>query len=83
MHFNKSKLKTDWFIGLLIMLSFWVISEFGLLNAFDHHAYNLGVQFSSEKDPHEDIVVIAIDDKSLRALRAGLSAILRVNDGDT
>ena len=68
MHFNKAKLKTDWFIGLLIMLSFLVISEFGLLNVFDRHAYNLGVQFSSEKDPHEDIVVIAIDDKSLRAL---------------
>jgi CHASE2 domain-containing sensor protein/tRNA A-37 threonylcarbamoyl transferase component Bud32 len=68
MRFNKAKFQTDWFIGLVIMLSFLVVSEFDLLNALDLHAYNLGVQFSSEKDPHEDIVVIAIDDKSLRAL---------------
>ena len=48
------------------MLSFLIISELGLLNSLDRHAYNLGLLFSSAKDPHEDIVIIAIDDKSLQ-----------------
>ena len=56
MRFKKANLKSDWFIGLVIMLSFLVISELGLLKSLDRHAYNLSLQFSSEKDPHEDIV---------------------------
>ncbi|MEM7563809.1 MAG: CHASE2 domain-containing protein, partial [Pseudomonadota bacterium] len=50
------------------MLLFLIVSETGLLDSVDRRAYNLGVTFSSDKDPHEDIVVVAIDDKSLRAL---------------
>ena len=38
--------------------------------AFDRQAYNFGTKFSAAKEAHEDIVVVAIDDKSLQALGA-------------
>jgi len=66
----KSLLKRDWFIGLVITLLFLMIAEAGWFTALDRQAYNLGVKFSAGKDPHEDIVVVAIDDKSLQALGA-------------
>ena len=66
----KSLIKRDWFIGLAIMLLFLITAEAGWFTALDRQAYNLGLQFTSSKDAHEDIVVIAIDDKSLVALGA-------------
>jgi CHASE2 domain-containing sensor protein len=66
----KSLLKRDWFIGLVITLLFLLFAEAGWFSALDRQAYNLGVKFSASKDPHEDIVVVAIDDKSLQALGA-------------
>ena len=38
--------------------------------AFDRQAFNFGVKFSAAKEPQEDIVVVAIDDKSIQALGA-------------
>jgi CHASE2 domain-containing sensor protein len=49
------------------MLLFLIVAEAGLFTALDQQAYDLGLQFTSSKEAHEDIVVIAIDDKSLRA----------------
>lgn len=66
----KSLIKRDWFIGLVIMSLFLIAAEAGWFAALDRQAYDLGVQFTSSKEAHEDIVVIAIDDKSLRALGA-------------
>jgi serine/threonine-protein kinase len=66
----KSLLKRDWFVGLVITLLFLALAEAGWFSALDRQAYRLGVKFSASKDPHEDIVVIAIDDKSLQALGA-------------
>ena len=66
----KSWLKRDWFVGLVITCLFLVFAEAGMFDALDRQAYNLGVKFSSARDPHEDIVVIAIDDKSLQKLGA-------------
>jgi CHASE2 domain-containing sensor protein len=66
----KSLLKRDWFIGLVIALLFLAFAEAGWFAGLDRQAYNLGVKFSASKDPHEDIVVVAIDDKSLQALGA-------------
>ena len=63
----KSLIKRDWFIGLVIMLLFLIVAEAGLFTALDRQAYDLGLQFTSSKEGHEDIEVIAIDDKSLRA----------------
>jgi serine/threonine-protein kinase len=52
------------------MLLFLIAAEAGWFTALDRQVYNLGVQFTSSKEPQEDIVVIAIDDKSLRELGA-------------
>ena len=39
-----------------------------MFSSLDRKAYDLGVRFSADKEPLEDIAVIAIDDKSLQAL---------------
>ena len=64
----KSLLKRDWFIGLVITLLFLIFAETGVFSGLDRQAYNLGAKISSARDPHEDIVVVAIDDKSLQKL---------------
>ena len=66
----KSLLKRDWFSGLVITLVFLLAAEAGWFAALDRQAYNLGLQFSTSKEANEDIVVVAIDDKSLQALGA-------------
>ena len=64
----KSLIKRDWFIGLVITFLFLIIAEIGVFSAFDRQAYNLGVKFSTAREPNEKIVVVAIDDKSLQKL---------------
>ncbi|MDH3632592.1 MAG: serine/threonine-protein kinase [Gammaproteobacteria bacterium] len=66
----KSLLRRDWFIGLVITILFLYLAEAGWMAALDRQAYNFGVKFSAAKEPHEDIVVVAIDDKSIQALGA-------------
>ena len=66
----KSLLKRDWFVGLLITGLFLALAETGAFDVLDRGAYNLGVKFSSAREPHEQVVVVAIDDKSLQALGA-------------
>ena len=66
----KSLLKRDWFVGLVITLLFLIFAETGLFSSFDREAYNLGVKFSTAREPNDQIVVVAIDDKSLQALGA-------------
>jgi len=60
----------DWFVGLVITLLFLLIAETGGFATLDLKAYNLGLKISSARDPHEDVVVVAIDDKSLQKLGA-------------
>ena len=52
----KSLLKRDWFVGLVITLLFLVLAETGVFSAFDREAYNLGVKFSSAREPNDKIV---------------------------
>ena len=66
----KSLSKHDWFVGLIITLMFLAFAEADWFASLDRKAYNLGAKFSSSKDAREDIVVVAIDDKSLQALGA-------------
>jgi len=66
----KSLLRRDWFIGLVITALFLIFAETGLFSAFDRMAYNLGVKYSTAREPNEKIVVVAIDDKSQQALGA-------------
>ncbi len=70
MTFNKTWLKKDWFIGLVLILLFLIFAEAGVFETFDRGAYNLGVKLASARDPHEDVVVVAVDDKSLQSLGA-------------
>jgi serine/threonine-protein kinase len=66
----KSLLRRDWFIGLVITLLFLIFAETGVFSGFDRQAYNLGTRISSAKEPREDIVIVAVDDKSLQKLGA-------------
>ena len=63
-------IKLDWFVGLVITILFLVLAEAGLFSMLDRKAYDIGVRFSAAKEPLEDIAVIAVDDKSLKALGA-------------
>jgi len=67
---TKLNWKSDWFIGLVITLVFLIFAETAIFESLDSRAYNLGVSFSPEKKADEDIVVVAIDDKSIQALGA-------------
>ena len=63
-----SLIKLDWFVGLLITVLFLLLAEAGLFDSLDRKAYDLGVRLSAADEPLEEIVVVAIDDKSLKAL---------------
>ncbi len=67
---NKTVWKADWMPGLLVMLACLLLTETPLLRSLDWHAYDLGMRFSTDKAVSDEIVVIAIDDKSLHALGA-------------
>ena len=60
--------KTDWFIGLLVMLVFLVLADTSFVRSIEWHAYDLGMRFSSTKPASEDVVIVAIDDKSIQEL---------------
>jgi serine/threonine-protein kinase len=64
----KSLIRLDWITGLVITILFLFFAEAGLFSTIDRKAYDLGMRFSTAKEPLEDIAVIAIDDKSLKAL---------------
>jgi CHASE2 domain-containing sensor protein len=68
MQLTESSKKRNWLPGLAILVLFLLASEAGWFSALDRQAYNLGVRFSSGKDAREDVVVVAIDDKSLAKL---------------
>ena len=55
-------------IGLLVMLIFLLLSETPFMRSIEGYGYDLGMRFSSDKPAHEDIVVVAIDEKSMQAL---------------
>jgi len=57
-------------IGLLVMLIFLMLTETPLMRPLDGYAYDLGMGFFSDKQPSDEIVVVAIDDKSLSQLGA-------------
>ena len=70
MQYLKSLFKFDWFLGLLITLVFVVVAETGGLSPVERKAYDLGAEFSSGTEAKKDIVVVAIDDKSIAKLGA-------------
>lgn len=66
----KSFWKKDWFIGLLLMLFFLLLANTRFIQAIEWQAYDLGLRFSSVKPANKDIVVVAIDDRSLQTYGA-------------
>jgi eukaryotic-like serine/threonine-protein kinase len=67
---TKSFWKKDWFIGLLLMLLFLLLANTHLIQSIEWRAYDLGLRFSSVKPANKDIVVVAIDDRSLQTYGA-------------
>jgi len=57
--------RTDWFLGVLVVVLFALFSRMSdLVPSLERKAYDLGVA-ASTRTPHERIAVIAIDDTSL------------------
>jgi CHASE2 domain-containing sensor protein/tRNA A-37 threonylcarbamoyl transferase component Bud32 len=65
---RKINWKSNWFVGLMIMFLFLIFSETGVFTSLDNSAYNLGASLSSDIEPNEDIIVVAIDEKSINEL---------------
>ncbi|HEY5993695.1 MAG TPA: serine/threonine-protein kinase [Gallionellaceae bacterium] len=56
--------KSDWFVGLAVVLAFLFSSNTSLMRGLENKAYDLGVS-SSSRTPSDKIAVIAIDDQSI------------------
>ncbi len=66
----KSFWKKDWFIGLSLILLFLLLANSHFIQSIEWQAYDMGLRFSSVKPANKDIVVIAIDDRSLQTYGA-------------
>lgn len=60
--------KSDWFIGLVVVLLFCVFAMTGKLSSIDWYAYDLGVRFSTAKPASDNVIVVAIDDAAIQEL---------------
>jgi len=75
--------KTNWFLGLVVTVIVFAANERGALRDLEWRVYDLGLQATTLRPANDDIVVIAIDDESLRQLgpwpwsRSTLAAGLR------
>ncbi len=57
--------RSDWFLGALVVVVVLVVSRLSeLLPSLERKAYDIGV-LASSREPHPDVVVIAIDETSL------------------
>ncbi len=56
--------KSDWFLGLVVVVLMFVAGGSDLLQSLERKAYDMGVQASS-RAPSDKIAVIAIDDTSI------------------
>ena len=56
--------KTDWFLGLVVVVLMLVAGGSDLLQSLERKAYDMGVQATS-RSPSDKIAVIAIDDTSI------------------
>ena len=64
---KKDVWQQDWIIGVLISIVFFLLSQNEFIQTLERTAYDFGVR-SSQRDPGDQIVVIAIDDQSLDKL---------------
>ena len=54
---KKTFWKTDRFVGLMVILTFWLASGADLMPELEWKAYDLGVRFSSTDPANTDVVV--------------------------
>lgn len=59
--------KKDWFLGLVVTLVLAVVAGSQLIQGLERTAYDWGVRASS-RTPSDKVVVIAIDDESIRKI---------------
>ncbi len=59
--------KKDWFLGLIVSLVFLFAGGTQLIQSLERAAYDWGVRASS-RNPSDKVVVIAIDDASIRSI---------------
>lgn len=80
---KKQLWKRDAFVGLAVVVFFLLSTGSHWVGWLDNAAYDLGVRFSSARPANENVVVVGIDDASLRALgpwpwsRSVLAAVSR------
>ena len=55
---------SDWFAGLIIVVVLAFLSQSNLIQGLERSAYDMGVR-SADRDPGDEIAIIAIDDTSL------------------
>ena len=70
MSLYKSLIRRSWFAGLALTLVFLLMAEFGVFAGLDREAYKLGARVATAREPHPDVLVVAIDDRSLETLGA-------------
>jgi serine/threonine-protein kinase len=64
---NISIWKTDWFVGLLIVLFFGLSANSGLIQSLERKAYDLGL-LATSRIASDKVAIIAIDDRSIANL---------------
>lgn len=64
---NISIWKTDWFVGLLIVLFFGLSANSGLIQSLERKAYDLGL-LATSRNASDKVAIIAIDDRSIANL---------------
>lgn len=57
---------TDWFLGMVVAVIFLLIASMAGTRAIDDLFYDLGIRFSSARQVHPDVVVVAIDDAAMQ-----------------
>jgi len=62
--------RTDWIIGLAVVLLVVLATVGGLLRGPEGWAYDIGAALSNGRSPGSDVVVVAVDDTSLERLGA-------------
>ena len=57
---------TDWFLGMVVAVIFLLIASIAGTRSIDNLFYDLGIRFSSARQGHPDVVVVAIDDAAMQ-----------------
>ncbi|HWP94219.1 MAG TPA: serine/threonine-protein kinase [Gammaproteobacteria bacterium] len=62
----RDAIKRDGFLALLVVLAVAIAAAAGMLRSLDGFVYDLGMNLSGARRPHADVIVVGIDDRSLR-----------------